>query len=219
MKAYKKDFLTFIMAIILLTFIKFPFIFDESNNFCDFFYSFYIMYGDHVIFNVIWLMPILITIFFSTRNIYLRLLNFNLRYHNRKTACINILISLVKLVIIFSLFSIIIPLPVLLLKTTNNIIINLSIIIFIIKYIIELTTISLMIILIGLLLKNYTYSFVAITTMIIICLSGYKNNYLPLISLYLNNNINLLSIIISSICLFIIYKLYTSKDILGGHTK
>lgn len=219
MKIYKQDIKLLILTIIIISLVKAPFIEDSSVDLYDNLHSFYIYYGEDMMFNTIWLTPLLATLFFITKSIYIKIMNFNIRYKNRKAAIRNILFQLYGYGIVFILLSLVIQLPLFILNTSYGVEFELRIIIFVFKYCIELMSASTVIIVVAVFLKNYTYSFVIVCSLLLLLLTGYQSYYFPLVSLYVNDNINLLSILIQLGMIFILYNNYLKTDVLGGRNK
>lgn len=219
MKIYKQDIKLLILTMIIISLVKAPFIEDSSVDLYDNLRSFYIYYGEDMMFNTIWLTPLLATLFFITKSIYIKIMNFNIRYKNRKAAIRNILFQLYGYGIVFILVSLVIQLPLFILNTSYGVEFELRIIIFVFKYCIELMSVSTVIIVVAVFLKNYTYSFVIVCSLFLLLLTGYQSYYFPLVSLYVNDNINLLSILIQLGMIFILYNNYLKTDVLGGRNK
>lgn len=219
MKIYKQDIKLLILTIIIISLVKAPFIEDSSVDLYDNLRSFYIYYGEDMMFNTIWLTPLLATLFFITKSIYIKIMNFNIRYKNRKAAIRNILLQLYGYGIVFILLSLVIQLPLFILNTSYGVEFEFRIIIFVFKYWIELMSASTVIIVVAVFLKNYTYSFVIVCSLFLLLLTGYQSYYFPIVSLYVNDNINLLSILIQLGMLFILYNNYLKTDVLGGRNK
>ena len=220
MKVDRKELLIDAIVIILLSLIKGAFVtIDEELSFFALFRSYYIRYGDISQFNIIWLAPLLVTIFFITKSTYLKLMNFNIRYHNRKISFIKIVQHLLLRTIIYGLLSIILPLPVLLDKVNFVVELNIDIFLFVLKYIIELLAISTIILLFAFLIRNYTYCFSIVLVIIIFLLTKFKVSYLPFITLYVSDEINIFSIMLIILNVGTLFYSYLKRDVLKGVTK
>lgn len=220
MKLYKKELLFYVIIILLLSLIKAPFIaIDEELSCLETIYQYYIHYGDLPQLNIIWLAPILVSMFFITKSVYLKLMNFNLRYHNRKDYFIRITKLLLINVIIYCLLGIVLQLPALVLKTNLVIEMDKGLLVFILKYLIELLAVSAILLLVAVLIKNYTYAFVMIVITIISFLTKLRISWIPFITLYTGTKINIISLVFIGLNIITLYYRYIKRDIVKGITK
>lgn len=220
MKTHKREILIFAVLILLLSLLKNPFVTQlEDVSFFESISSYYIYYGGLTEVNIIWLAPIMLTMFFISKNVYLMLMNFNIRYHDRIRCFIHIIRSLITRLLIYGILSLILQLAVFLYNTSYVFEWNGDLVCFIIKYIIELGAVVTLLLLIAVLLQNYTYGFVITMIAIVIILMMYKGVYIPFITLYVNEKINIISIIMLIINIGILYQIYLKRDIMKGITK
>lgn len=221
MKTFDRNsIVVFIVSMICIGLLKMVYIPSlEGEVFSDIFYQYYIFYGESPMVNLIWLAPTLFILFFVGKEMYLRLMNFNIRYHNRN----RYIREIFKLVIVQSLgylsIGILIQLVFLLMKVNIPITINLDILLFIIKYSIEIVALTIILLLLALLLENFTYSFLVVVATIVILLLTIRNFYIPFISLYVSPIPNVISIIIIMVVGILLYKVYVKKDLHGGKTR
>lgn len=138
-KINKLEIIIYALIILLFSLIKASYIDSiDADDFVKMFIKYYIHYGELSQFNIIWITPLFVTIFFITKNVYLKLINFNLRFNNRKNCFkATVKILLIK-TILYSLLFIIIQLPLLLIKTSYPVKITLEMLEFGLKIIIEI---------------------------------------------------------------------------------
>ena len=215
MKKYKYELIIYIFLMILFSIIKAPFIDTiDAETFTEQFITYYIHYGELQQFNIIWITPIFIMIFFISKDKYLSLVNFNLRFHNRKDYFISIIKNLIIKIITYSFVYFFVQLPVLLLNINFSIEINLEMFKFISKYTIEVYTIIICILMITIYIRNYTYCFVGILSIFYLLLR-INYSYIPFVSIFINNKLNIISVGIGIIGTIFLFKKYQEIDIIG----
>lgn len=211
----KKNIVIFIVLLLVVVFLKYPFVDEIIHNSELPFYTTLIATSKNNFVNFIWFIPIMLNIFVVSKDIYYKLINFDQRYKNRhlyfktkikENFILHLLISCITAIGQWILFAII-------LKT--NIIIGKMIIIFFFKYVIELYLVSIIILMISLLVSNYIYTFIFILLIIHLLINSVKLFYIPFISLYVKCNLNIIDIFILIELIILTNKIYKRLD-LGG---
>lgn len=214
-KINKLEIIIYALIILLFSLIKASYIDSiDADDFVKMFIKYYIHYGELSQFNIIWITPLFVTIFFITKNVYLKLINFNLRFNSRKNCFkATVKILLIK-TILYSLLFIIIQLPLLLIKTSYPVKITLEMLEFGLKIIIEIFATAMIVLAVSLFIKNYAYAITLILTVFYLLLRT-EAFYIPFCSLFISTRLNIVSMIASLFALVAIYKVYLHLDITG----
>ncbi len=205
------------LFIIIICLLKLTYIASlPSDLYCVFFKSLVIFWGSSQFVNLIWILPILISLFIVSYKYYIKFINFDTRFKNRRKffnkTIFNLLVYSIicNLFILFSQFFIIGLFQKVEFEYSN------VLVIFILKYILENIFIILLTILLSIIVNNYIYSYIIVIIIIISSLIIIeKNNFIPYISLYTNNDINYITVILIIFMIFILKKIYLKLD-LGG---
>lgn len=216
----RRDIIIFSFIIIAVTILKVPYVrsiinFMSNQYFCKLF----VLNGNEQIANLIWLIPIVSTVFFISKQSYLCIMNFEVRYKNRKKYFYKLIKDHSIKIIFYNILAILIQYISICFMMNIPIAINGLSVQFIIKYFIELGVFSLTILLISILLKNFIYGFLINISLLCLAMLSLNNSFVPVVSLYMDSYINLYSIISIFILIFLIRKVYTRLDLIGGKNK
>lgn len=204
----------YILILFLFIYLKNGIIsFEEYNQGI---YNVIIFWGEDIFNNIIWLLPIIFTFYVLSKKYFYNLLEFNMRYQNRRRYLKKIFLNFFTDSILFNSFIYIFQIIILLYINKQSFILNSFVLTFLFQYIIEMTLASLIIILVGLLFKTFIYAYIVyIASFLLGLMLLNPNQYLPFISLYSGVNINVISLIVIIISVVIIKKMYKHYDI-GG---
>ena len=149
-----------------------------------------------------------ILIYFVSKNIYSKLMEFNLRFSNRKLyfkKCLFhlIILDLLYTFILFSMYIIIFDLK-----------LEYQYIELFFKLSLQLYFLVLFCLVLSFVIKSYSYSFLTVCLMCIYFLLFFKNKYIPFISLYVTSK-NVYCLLLYFVLNIILYCIYLRVD-LGG---
>lgn len=172
--------------------------------------------GDNPLMNVIWLLPLVITIFLISNTFYYKMLKFNTRYGNRKTFILKNIIIFIFMSFIFNFFIALTQELIFIIISRVNI--NYLILYNSLHYTIENVFIDLLIICGSMLIKNYMISFTTTLLVILVSLNLSKDicKKIPYINMFYESNINIYTVILIIVLIILLYKLYLNYDIEGG---
>lgn len=209
----KKDIIIFLLIIAAIGYLKSVYLasMDISNI-----TVYFICYGDNQLINVIWLLPILIQIFFISKQAFLELCHFDFRYKNRKTMIYKCITRILFLQLFYTLLSFISQLIVISLFIPIKLDISVIIFYFIIKYYLEILWFILLLLLVSIFSNEYTITLTCMTVIHILGISSLSWDYLPFTSLYRDCLINPITIIMIPIIMIILRYYFLKKDLLGG---
>lgn len=195
----------------------------DCENYVYFVRLILIFWDQSQILNLIWLLPIMLSINVIANKYFHEMYHFDTRYSNRKRFINKLLIKCILFSLIFNFIIAILQVIILTLITKPYIMINIDIVTIIIQYIVESTFLNTIIILFAMNIKNFMFTYIIAIIFIIISLTSIinlslveGNPYLPFINMYYSNEINVISILLTVIAIFFIKKLYIRCDILGG---
>lgn len=195
----------------------------DSEHYVYFVRQILIFWDQSQFMNLIWLLPIMLSIQIIARKYYFEMQNFDTRYSNRNRYINRLLIRCGLFSIIFNFLIAILQVIVLTLIKNVSITINIEIITILIQYVFECTFLNIIIIFVSMNIKNFMYTYIIFLIFIIVSLTSIVNlgliegsSYLPFINMYFNNKINIVSVLLSILTLFFIKKKYLKYDILGG---
>ena len=223
-KINAKKFLLFIISMLVVCLVKSIFIDSiPEQKYCDFVHDVLIYWGDNYLNNIVWLLPIILSVYIISGRFYLKLREFETRYWNRKryvkAMLKNIFISSMFLNFMISLAQII----VFTIYFNKQINIDLNILSVLFRYVLENTFLNILIILCSMYINNYM--FIVVVALIIIILSltmtinlnvFAPNMYIPFVNIYYSESINIITILLIPLILYFIGIKYEKCDIIGG---
>lgn len=195
----------------------------DSENYAYFVRQVLIFWDQSQFLNLIWLLPIMLSINLIARKYFLEMHHFDTRYSNRKCFINKLLIKCSIFSLISNFLVAILQVITLTIITKTSYMINTDVITILIQYIVESTFLNIIIILFAMNTNNFMYTYIIAIIFIIVSLTSIinlslieGNPYIPFINMYFSDKINVVSILLSILVLFIIKKLYLKHDILGG---
>lgn len=152
--------------------------------------------------------PYFILIFFSSKNIYDKLMEFNLRYSNRKIYFRKCLFDLAIIDFLYTFILLIIYILIFRFKF-KFIYVDLFF-----KLSLQLYIVILCCLILSLLIRNYSYSFLINCFIYIYSLLFFRKKYIPFISLYITDK-NVPFLLVYFVLIIVLYRIYLHID-LGG---
>lgn len=218
------DIYLYLVVILIITFLKSCLISPGLyETFFAYSYDVLALFGftrEMVYENLIWLIPIFTTIFFVSKRMFFKLINFDVRYGNRKRYVKECFIdNLIYTVFICFTSYLLQVFLIFILDGMPNIDFNFSFLIIGVKYVLGALFNSLLISMIALKVGNYVYSYSFVIIIDLLFTFFFKNSYVPLVSLYVNYSINFYDFLFSFVCLVVIATVYLKMDLLGGIDK
>lgn len=211
----RKDLLVFLIVILAVTYLKSIYFYDiyEGKNWQ---YQLFIYFGNNQIVNIIWLIPIIVQVFFISKNIYVEMCHFDLRYRNRNRFLKQIIVYFIKEHIIYTIISIVVQMLGLMLIVKVPMYLESYMIEFIGQYFIEIIFYIALLIIVSLLTSHYVLSFVVELCILIMMVMFFKNSYIPVVTLFSNYYFNYITVPCIFVIFYIIKKIYIAKDLIGG---
>src|SRR5574344_1675211 len=211
-KISMRKILYYFLIIIGICVLKVPYMASiASDNYSDFVRYILIFWGSNQLVNLIWLLPILFSMYIVAKKYFYKMQHFEVRLKNRKHFINIALIKCCLVSIIFNILIALLQIVILSLISKTSIIINGNVFNTIIQYTIENTFLNVIIILCAMYIKNFIYSYSVFVILIIISLTAIINLalvkesiYLPFINLYFNDKISLTTILLTIIIIFLI---------------
>jgi hypothetical protein len=215
----RNNIILFVLFSIFINILKMPFINSiNDSSFIELLYNYFILFEDNQFVNSIWFSQIIVQVFFISKEVYIALFHFNLRYKNRKNYFRKVGLYFIFNTLIYSSICLSIGFIFMLFQGKVSIVYNTQILMFIVKYIIETSVLIIMIVSVGLLLRNYVYSFLVITMLALLLINVARIEYIPFVTIYANTNINYISLVIMLKLIPILYHVYPKIDERGGET-
>lgn len=214
-----KEIGVFILFICIISYLKSGtvlFVNYFENSTTKFLYTILAYLKDDPILRLIWITPILFSVFLACKNSYLYILNFSVRYKNRKTGYVKCMITHLLNISFFSIVALIIQAVWIGGSAEKQLIYDGETIKVILKYIIENITFSFTILTLSIYFKNFIYAFIANVIALLILMNISLINVIPVVSLFAGYEINLVSIMSIIICMILIFNFYLKLDFLGG---
>lgn len=195
----------------------------DVENYGSFTKTILTIWTDSQFLNLIWLLPILLSMNIIAKKYFFEINNFDMRFKSRnnfinkllaKCCCFSLIVNFViafTQIVILSIIS------------NNLIFINKEVIINLIQYMIETTLLNVSIILFAMYIKKIMYVYIiymiyiVVSLIVIVNLSLVSNNvYFPFINMYYSSQINVISVLLIILFLFLIKRKYIHSDVLGG---
>lgn len=211
----KKDICIYIVIIVCITYLKSIYlrdIFQDEN----WEYQYFIYFGNNQFVNIVWLLPILVQVFFISKNCYMKMCYFDLRYKSRKNLLNKIFIYVIENQLIYVCIAVFLQIIGLYIFTDIKLSLSSYILEFFCKYFIEVMLYTVVLIYFSLLISRFTISFIIELFVLIIALMLFRISYVPIVTLFYDYHFNYITILCIVIMLCFIKKLYLSKDLLGG---
>lgn len=211
----RKELLIFLVVVFTITYLKSLYFYDiyEEENWQ---YQLFIYFDRNQFVNIIWLIPIITHIFLISKNVYIELCHFDLRYRNRNHLFKQVMIYFIKEHTIYTIISIAVQIFALIVIMKIPMYLENYMIEFICQYFIELMFSIILLVGISLITSKYTLSFIMELSVFIVILMIFKNDCIPFITLFSHYHFNYITVPCIIIVLFMIKKIYMSKDLLGG---
>lgn len=211
----RKDLLIFLIVILAITYLKSIYFYDiyEGENWQ---YQLFIYFGSEQFVNIIWLIPIIVQVFFISKNVYMEMCHFDLRYRNRKHLLKQVMIYFMKEHTLYTIISIVVQMLGLMLIMKVPMYLESYMIEFICQYFMEIMFYITLLVTVSLLTSHYILSFIAELTILIGMLMIFKNSYIPVMTLFCDYHFNYITVPCIFMTLYIIKKIYIAKDLLGG---
>ncbi len=207
-----KEILVVFLSVLIICILKNPYIQLEEDNTLPL-SQLWMNWTDNQYVNLIWLLPLLLSFYYSSKTICMQLEQFEMRFKNRK----NYILYLIKkgLIYIIIINIIILFLQALIILLMQGAIIEKIPWLFIIHYLIKMLLFATLIVILYFFVKNYIYSYlIFVIFLILLFMLGFNNYFI------LENNYILIKIILSIICvtinIFLIYKIYIRYNIGGA---
>lgn len=219
-----RKLILFILIIAIICILKNAFISSiDGEGYAYFIRRVLVSWDESQFLNIIWLLPIMFSIYIIARNHFFKIHHFDTRYNNRKHFINKFLIKCCLSSIIVNFLIAFLQVIVLSLTTKTSIMINIDVVTIFVQYIIESTFLNIVIILCAMYIKNFMYTYIIFLIFIILSLTIIvnlslvgENPYLPFINIYYSDKINVITILLTIAVIYFIKKLYIRYDILGG---
>lgn len=210
----KIEILFFVAILFIITVIKSPNLTYE--NFLETIRNILFFYDKEFMFmNIISLLQYFVLVFIILKKTCYRLTHFILRYKNRKKYIFKVITDMFFMNIILSFIMIFLEGFVFLYIKGIDIDLNFSLLQMSIKLIFELFILEVILVILILITRKFTYSYLFVSIIVIICLHYVRKDYIPLVSVYLSNNFNIFLFILLVVLLMVLYFIYQVLDI-GG---
>lgn len=221
-----KKMILLLLCIVIVSYLKSGYVsyityFDESLS--NFLYTVVAYFGDEInnslMLKVIWITPILFSVFMVSKETYLEMINFKVRSVNRRNGFVrSVKTHIIKMIIIAGL-TLFLQGLLIILFTSKMCVYDNNVVKVIFKYIIENLTLSICILTLAIFFRNYTYSFVVNFILIFITMIFVVTNFIPVVSLFAGYEFNIVSVILCLLLLYVLYIKYLKFDFLGGEDK
>lgn len=185
---------------------------DSYLQFNDFYKDLFFLNSSQILQQIMWLLPFLVMLYFTSSMLYDNLNHFKTRYKNRKRyfrkmLILTLLLSAFNVLVMFILELV----PIWILSVQRiSVTLQLSSIIMIIEVVIG----SLMIVLFSLLTNQFIFPFIAVCTGIFIGNYLHIEKLLPIANVYLYQTISPVVLIEGIVCFILLYKVYQTKDLI-----
>lgn len=216
-KYFCVELLTFIFATVFVSFIKVDDYNLLSYTTAEFWYKLLISFDEDFISNFIWLIPILYMLFFVSKTTYIRIMNFNNRYKNRRQYINSCIKEFILFSVFVSLIFIIITFGFACFKYSDYLIFDFNIFAICLKFTFEIMLFELLIVVLAIFIKNYTYSYLVLVFVFIICIMFFKKKWIPIVSIFADYQFNYWSFISFVLFYFLLRKVYLCLDIGGDY--
>lgn len=182
-----------------------------------------IYWNDLQIVNLIWFFPIVFIIFFFSKKFLNDINHFDVRYKNRKKYIEKVILKNLLIIFIGALVIQIVHINLINIFSKKIIVITFKDLLFILELTFEILFVCFNVAFIAMIIKNYIYSFVTNVMIILFMLISsinlnmfYKNNYFPLVRMYLGEKGIIITIILFVLIIIVIRRTYLHHDMIGG---
>ena len=131
-----------------------------GDNYNTFVQNVLVFWDDNQLVNLIWFLPILLSLYLIAKNYFYSMNHFDMRFKNRKRFIYSAIINCITASILFNFLIAVFQVIVLSIVSKTSIIINVAIISFILQYVIENTFLSIIIVLFAMFIKNFMYTYI-----------------------------------------------------------
>lgn len=188
----------------------------ETNDYVQFIRYIMVAWSDNLFQNLIWLAPILLTFYVLGKKYFEKLLDFDMRYHNRFQYIKRVLRNFIIESFCFNSILFLFQASFLTLLEHQKVVISFSLMTFFVQYVLEITFALVLLLLLSFFLKTFVYSYLLLIFFIFLGLIVLDlNRYLPFLNLFYGITINPITLLGIIIALLLIIKIYKHYDI-GG---
>ena len=185
---------------------------DSYLQFNDFYNDLFFLNSSQILQQIMWLLPFLVMLYFTSSMLYDNLNHFRTRYKNRKRYFRKMLILTLLLSTFNVLVMFIVELVPIWILSIHRILVTFQL--SSIGMIIEIIIGSLIIVLFSLLTSQFIFPFVVICTGIFIGSYLHIEKFLPIANVYLYQTISPAVLIEGIVCFILLYKVYQTKDLI-----